>query len=79
MNFYKKKVFKNLYPCTCVHVVCVHVIICAINSEWNDIILIIIIILYYVRIIIIIIIIVVVVFMILLNIHTPPHGRALDI
>ena len=40
MNFYKKKVFKNLYPCTCVHVVCVHVIICSVNSEWNDIILI---------------------------------------
>lgn len=82
MNFYRKKVFKNLYLCTCVHVVCVHVVICAINSEWNDIILIllyIIIILYYVRIIIIIIIIVIVVFMISLNIHTPPHGRALDI
>lgn len=64
MNFYKKKVFKNLYPCTCVHVVCVHVIICSVNSEWNDIILIvlyIIIILYYVSIIVIIVIIVVVI------------------
>ena len=60
MNFYKKNVFKNLHPCTCVYV-----IICSINSEWNDIILIllyiIIILYYYVRIIIIIIIIVVVV------------------
>lgn len=60
MNFYKEKVFKNLYPCTCVHV-----FICSVNSEWNDIILIllyiIVILYYYVRIIIIIIIIVVVI------------------